>query len=154
MIICPAEFEQPDPKTPGYSMTEIDYYAWIPSHLATKEIPNHRLSLRKNLNTGEFELYRRFFNRFLISRKGLTMESGADTHKETVAFKSKDVNEIIRLGNKEYRKYHGAEERDDQVCQHMPPIKNTFCPIWEKLSIDEKTKIIVENRKKQVNRNG
>jgi hypothetical protein len=148
MIICPAEFEQPDPKNPPYSMTEVDYYAWIPGYLATKEVPNHRLSLRKNLNTGEFELYRRFFNRFLISRKSLTMESGADTYKETVAFKSKDFQEIIRLGNKEYSKYHGAKEKPDQVCQHRPPIKTTFCPVWDKLSIDEKTKIIVKSRKR------
>ncbi len=149
MIICPAEFEQPDPKTPGYSMTEVDYYSWIPSHMATKEIPNHRLSLRKNLKTGEFEAYRRYFNPLLISRKNVTMITGADTGLETVAFKSKEFKEIVKFVNEEYSKYHGAEEKLDQICQHRPPIKTTFCPIWKKLSVDEKTKIIIENRKKR-----
>jgi len=74
MIICEAEFETPDPKNPDFSMTEVDYYAWIPYDMATPETPNHRLSLRKNLKTGEYELYRRLFQRRIISRKQITVE--------------------------------------------------------------------------------
>ena len=60
MIICEYEFERPDPKNPQYSLVEVDIYGWIPRDFWS-EIRDHRLSLRKNLKTGKFELYRHYY---------------------------------------------------------------------------------------------
>lgn len=57
MYLCEYSFNREDPNTPGYSMDEPDYYAWIP-HKFHSQIPNHRLSLCKNLLTGEYEFHR------------------------------------------------------------------------------------------------
>ena len=57
MKICEYEFEREDPNNKGYSLTEVDTYAWIPERMG---IQSHRLSLRKNLTTGRFEVYRHY----------------------------------------------------------------------------------------------
>ena len=123
MIICEDQFNQPDHKDPNYSFDEIDYYAWIP---AGSDIPNHRLSLRKNLVTSDFEVYRRFFQKRLISRKDVTVITADDTGLEEVAFKSSDLGKAIEFASGEYLKYHG-DRMGDQVCQHKSPVKAMFC---------------------------
>jgi len=138
MIICEKDFEREDPNRPGYSLTEVDYYAWVP---AGSCMPNHRLSLRKNLKTGEWEVYRRFFQRSLISRGPVTVITGDDTGLERVAFKSKSLAEAVRFADDEWNRFHRSglgEKEPDQVCQHKPPVKSPFCKIWEKTPIEEK----------------
>lgn len=125
MIICESNFEMRDSKNPNLSMTEIDYYAWIP---AGSDLPNHRLSLRKNLRTGEYEVYRRFYETKLTSRKQLTVIKGEDTGKEEVTVHSKNLAEAIKFACNEYRKYHG-DRLDDQVCQHRYPVKSRWCEV-------------------------
>lgn len=112
-------------------MTENDYYAWIP---ATFKFPNHRLSLRKNLKTGEYEVFRHYFDRKLWSKKRLTAIYGEDTDKEDVAFKSKDLEAAVKFANGEWNKYHGdeVEKSNDQVCQHKPPVVHRDCEGWAK----------------------
>ncbi len=44
--ICEHQFEAPDNKEKDYSMTEYDLYARL------------RMSIRKNLKTGDFEIFR------------------------------------------------------------------------------------------------
>lgn len=124
MIICEYEFNRPDSKTPDYSMCEVDSYAWIP---AGSDMPNHRLSLRKNLKTGEYEVYRHYYEQHLISRGPATVIVGKDTGQEEIAFKSKDLGEAIRFADGQYRKYHGDEEKADQVCQHKHPVRSSLC---------------------------
>ena len=126
MIICEKEFERPDRDNPNYSMCEVDYYAWIPQG---SDLQNHRLSLRKNLRTGEFEVYRCFSETRLVSRKGLTVITGDDTGQEEIAFKSKNLGEAIYFADGEWNKYHGQEapKEPDKVCQHKYPVKAMFC---------------------------
>lgn len=57
--ICEHNFEREDEDNPGYSHHEVDYYAWIPQNRG-HVVPNHRLSLRRNLVTKEWELYRAY----------------------------------------------------------------------------------------------
>lgn len=123
MIICKYQFNQPDSKNPNYSFDEIDYYAWIP---AGSEFPNHRLSLRKNLITGDFEVYRRFQQGLIFSRKTLTISTNVDSGGEEVVFKSSDLGKAIEFASGEYLKYHG-DRMGDQVCQHKSPVKAMFC---------------------------
>lgn len=127
MIICELEFNAPDSENPDYSQEEIDYFAWTPI-VTHKDVPNHRLSLRKNLRTGKFELYRRFFEpvRFADLNRGYAVATGIDTGLEQVIF-SGSLAEAVHIGNKEYEKFHG-DGHDDKVCEHRYPNIATFCP--------------------------
>jgi len=142
MIVCEYEFEQEDPKNPGYSMVEVDFYAWVPQGMG---ISNHRLSLRKNLKTGEYEVYRRFFRQQIISRVRVTVITGDDTGIEQVAFRSKELAETLRFIDGEWRRFHGEGKEPDQVCQHKPPVLATFCKKWKQTSSEERLKIWQEN---------
>lgn len=124
MIICEYEFERPDSENPDYSMCEVDYYAWIP---AGSGFPNHRLSLRKNLKTGEYEVYRHYVQTHVTSRKELTVIQEKELGTEEVAFKSKDLAEAIKFADGEYKRFHGDDEEPDQVCQHKYPVQSFLC---------------------------
>ena len=124
MIICETQFNQPDRKNPNYSLDEIDYYAWIPPN---PEVENHRLSLRKNLVTGEFEVYRKFQRRQIFSKKGLTIDTNVETGNEKIAFKSKSLAETIKFADSEWKRFHGKGKEPDKVCEHKYPVKAMFC---------------------------
>jgi hypothetical protein len=118
MIICPYEFNNPDPDDPTYSMLEVDYYAWTPVR-GHSPMPNHRLSLRKNLVTNTYEVYRQYVQAqaarlFLGGQSGvlITMKEGK---YEEIALSTKDIKEAVRFANSEYEKYHN-DEHDDEVC--------------------------------------
>lgn len=158
MIICEAEFNQPDPKTPKYSMTEVDFYSHIPptAPLGTPfNMRNHRLSLRKNLETGQFEVYRCFMQRSLTSQKvqmedeagrpilaRLTLITNRPVQQKVmvVAFDSKDLREAVRFASGEARRFWSGlhKEEDDKVCEHKPPNLHSRCEIWKETSIDKK----------------
>jgi len=139
VIICETEFEREDPDHLGYSMLEVDYYAWIP---AGSPMPCHRLSLRKNLRTGEYEVYRRYFQRRLNSRDGVTLIIGNDLGREEVAFKSMSLEEAVEFASEEWRRSHGEGRSPDKVCQHRPPDLLPTCKIWEKMPAEERMKAL------------
>lgn len=151
MFVCESEFLIADPKTPNYSMTEVDFYSHIPYGF---DFPQHRLSLRKNLKTGEYEAVRAFQKRTVtIKHSPLTsvlIDSGTFTGEETVAFKDKDLSKVLAFLNAEVKKFwgkvHGKWE-PDELCQHKPPKKNTFCKIWDNLPINEKVNTMIAIRK-------
>lgn len=127
MIICEFEFEHPDTDNPNYSMTEVDYYAWIPiPKMEEHNIENHRLSLRKNLVTNKYEVYRRFEKAVVVLDPGLLVMTGEDTGREEVAFESESLVEVIKFAGSESGKFHGEKE-DDEVCTHEYPKKSSFC---------------------------
>lgn len=109
MYICENEFGRPDPKTPDYSLAEVDYYGWIPRQFQS-EMPNHRLSLRKNLITGEYEVYRQY----------------KDSTIKQVAYTG-DLKGAILFACAEWRRYHGEGKEDDKICEHQQPKKALFC---------------------------
>lgn len=112
-----------DKSQPGYSMHEIDWYAWIPSG---SDLKPHRLSLRKNLKTGEFEAYRRFHETVLMSRRDVSVITTDDSGREIVAFRSRSLQKVVDFCNGEYTKYHG-EDTPDVVCMHEYPVKSSSC---------------------------
>lgn len=119
MIICEFDFTEEDKKNPCYSMTEIDVYAWIPctddgGHSNDGQ-RNHRLSIRKNIATGDFEAIRVFY------------DTNFPVLATRIAKKSKTLQEIINFTNSEASKYHGTG--DDVVCQHKFPNSSIFCKI-------------------------
>ncbi len=127
IYICEYCFERPDPNNPKYSMLEVDIYAWIPYDKQVEYgVQNHRLSLRKNLETGEFEVYRRYHRPLIINRKAVTIFTHQDLGIEEVVFKSKSLEEAVEFANKECEKFHGEIE-PDKVCQHKYPHKSSFC---------------------------
>lgn len=123
MYICELSFDKPDPKNPYYSLDEVDYYAWVPALMG---IDNHRLSLRKNLITGEFEVYRRFYQRRLVApHPNIIGVVSHDTGLEEIAFRG-TFEEALRFADKEYYKYHGERE-PDKPCKHIYPEKSSLC---------------------------
>lgn len=74
IIEQPTVFDRPDPKNKDYSMEEWDLYANSTVSFSNAgeglcinigknpRIPNHGLSIRKNLISGAFELFRRFYD--------------------------------------------------------------------------------------------
>lgn len=116
IVICELGFDKPDPRNPTYSLREVDFYAWIPFVAQIKYgIRNHRLSLRKNLVTGKFEVYRYY----LYERR------------EEVVFTG-DFQEALEFANCEWDKYFSEIEwsrEPDEPCQHKwPKIDTFFCP--------------------------
>jgi hypothetical protein len=103
MIICEWDFNDPDPQNPNYSAYEVDYYMWIPG----RGINDHRLSLRKNLKSGKYEVYRHFFH----------------LSDEEVLYQYNDLMRAIRAACKERNAYHprgGSEPLcGDSVCDHL-----------------------------------
>jgi hypothetical protein len=131
MIICESEFERPDPNNPDYSLAEVDFYAWIP---ATCGFPNHRLSLRKNLKTGEYEVYRAYVEARLIARGPLMVITNEPTEKEEVAFRSKSLEEAIAFARSEVKRFHG-HDTNDRVCTHRYPNKSMFCKKFRQVNV-------------------
>jgi hypothetical protein len=115
MIICELGFNDPDPKKPKYSMREIDFYAFIPYDVQQKlHVKSHRLSLRRNLETGRFEVYRYYYIQ----------------ENEEVAF-SGSFEEALEFANREANKYWGhlGRRETDKPCKHKhPQIDLFFCP--------------------------
>jgi hypothetical protein len=70
--------------------------------------------LRKNLVTGEFELYRRF-------------EVEVGNYKEVVAFKSMSLSDALNFGMKECEKFHGSPGLHYVACEHKLPTKSSDC---------------------------
>lgn len=135
MYICEYSFLDEDPENPGYSMAEPDYYAWIPADKRSA-IPNHRLSLRKNLVTGEWEFYRAYTSQanvqILQNRKVLGhMITFSESGVEEVAFKTKDFQKALDWGNNEWRRMHGDDGREDKPCTHggSGTTSALFCPV-------------------------
>jgi len=135
MIVCETEFDKPDPKSPKYSLTEVDFYGHLPYPY---RFPNHRLTLRKNLETGEYEAIR-FYHR---------------TEKVEVAFKSRSFREVMDFINGEVSRFWGSvfEDREpDRVCEHKPPnLAYWRCKIWEQMPTEEKIKILKGERRKHL----
>lgn len=119
IVICPKRFDRPDPDDPSYSLLEVDIYMWIP-YDKTKTEGNHRLSIRKNLETGKFELYKAYYGK---------------RPKIVVIFESEDLGEVLKKAHKLWEYHHGKGFREpDEVCCHRPPIIDPLCPISSKKS--------------------
>jgi|SRR5579872_1055576 len=100
--ICELEFDAPDPRDPRYSRAEVDRFGHVPGaypHL------QHRLSLRKNLITGEFEYYAFFF----VDGREAVVKHGA-------------FAEVLKYGNERVREVWGDNpeflRHVDVPCDH------------------------------------
>lgn len=127
MIICETEFERPDREDPNFSQAEVDYYGHIPYG---SDFQQHRLSLRKNLKTGKFEIYRCYQRAFLSSRSGVTILGQKEVGRTEVVFTG-SLQEAVDFANKEtdrfWLKVH-EEKHNDTVCDHQKNIAS-FCRI-------------------------
>jgi len=132
LIVCETEFERADPENPNYSSTEVDFYAHI---LYGSEFPQHRLTLRKCLKTGEYEIIRAYAQRFIIEVE--------------VAFKSQSLKEALDFANKEVEKFWG-HSLDGKVCQHKPPVLYWNCRIWKETLYDRSIEELENNEYSEV----
>jgi len=114
MIVCEYEFDRPDPRNPSYSLVEVDIYGWIPRDFWS-EVRDHRLSLRKNLKTGKFELYRHYY---------------ADDYDEVIFAGS--LEECLRKAEEEWKRFHfglAGVVPEFKPCRHRPPEISSLCPM-------------------------
>ena len=122
MIICEKRFEFEDPNNLGYSMLEVDFYASVPTaRPSNKGVDSHRLSLRKNLMTGYFELYRHYAD-YLC-------------RPDDVAAKSKSLEQILIAASQIWNLYWGTADhktKPDTVCEHKYGKEDWICPDLEK----------------------
>ena len=109
LIICQTQFDGEDPLSPSYSLHEVDYYGHVPYGKTAPE-KNHRLSLRKNLRNGQFEIYRHYHW----------------TQTDEVAYTG-SLPEAIAYANYEVKRFWGQDREPDQVCQHKEPVKARWC---------------------------
>ena len=132
MIVCESEFLVADPENPGYSLMEVDFYAWIPAKARAEE-PNHRLSLRKNLRTGEYELYKFYYQGGLLGRIRVPIRGRVKYREdgvEVVVFTSESLQEVLDKAGEYRRKYHGDVEWErDLECKHQYPVRSRFCKV-------------------------
>jgi len=113
MIVCEFEFDRPDPRNPNYSLVEVDIYGWIPRDFWS-EVRDHRLSLRKNLKTGKFELYRYYYT----------------TGSEEVIFTG-SLEECLKKAEEEWKRFHfgwAGVVPEFKPCKHRPPDVSSLCP--------------------------
>ena len=132
MIVCESEFLVADPENPGYSLMEVDFYAWIPIKARVDE-PNHRLSLRKNLRTGRYELYKFYYEGGLLGRIRVPVDGQVrylENGVEVVVFKSKCLQEVLDKALEYKRRYHSDVDWErDLECKHQYPVRSRFCKV-------------------------
>jgi hypothetical protein len=124
MIVCEYGFNQPDRDDPCYSQEELDFYFWIPPN---PDMPNHRLSIRKNLVTGDFEVYRCYARAEVMCRKELTVLTNVEGDAISIAFKTLNLQEALDYAYGEEEKYHGNHREKDVACQHGGNVISQFC---------------------------
>jgi hypothetical protein len=103
MIIDARDFEFENPIDKGYSMCEINYYTWISPAFIKMGIRNHRLSLRKNLKDGVFEVVRHYIGAY------------GWTEKDDVVFFSKSLTEAGKFAEWETARFHIVRGADEYV---------------------------------------
>lgn len=126
MIVCERDFESPDHADPRYSLAEVDMYAWVPAGSGAR---NHRLSLRRNLVTGEFEVYRRYVTRVAGQFAGAVIVTNVDDGDEEVAFTG-SLEGALQFGNREWNAFHATddhEREEDRACEHGGPSRAYSC---------------------------
>jgi hypothetical protein len=125
-FVCGLRFNERDPDDKIHSMAERNFYVWIPKLGSQKfRVSNHRLTLRKNLVTGKYEVYRAFKRPFhFLSKDSPTKKNLSG--KEKVVYRG-TLRSALRFGNNEHRRYHGRALRDEP-CKHKPPRLDPHCP--------------------------
>lgn len=114
-FICETEFDTADPDNPTYALSEIDW------NMGGRTA--YRISLRKNLKTGEFEVYRYNYPAALRANKHLNQI-------EVLAHSTNLLGILHRL-NQEITQTYPKYERVE-LCQHELNRKAFICNYDEK----------------------
>lgn len=96
MIVCEESFRGINSHGVRYANYEIDFYAWTPPG----KVRDHRLSLRKNLTTGQYEVYRGY--------------SSSET--EEIIFEG-ELQDALQIGDNETVRFH-LFDPEDEACDH------------------------------------
>ena len=129
MYVCESQFNVPDKNILDIYLHEVDWYAWIPKQPL---MPNHRLSLRKRISTGNFEVYRAFMDTSIIRMPGVVGVSLTPNGRvEQIVHAGPSLADALEAGNREAKKYHGDECGNDQVCEHRYPNIAAGCKVKE-----------------------
>jgi hypothetical protein len=109
LLACELAFDVPDVNS-TYSLHELDVYLYVPPDKREK-IQNHRLYVRKNIVTGEFEVCRQYF----------------PTGELEVVFKDKNFRTALRFASEELYKFYGIR-KEFFLCTHKYPFTSSCCP--------------------------
>ena len=105
MVICEERFKNPDMSNPNYSMLEVDVWG----------SGDPRCTLRKNLKTQKYELYKYYYN-----KKELI-----------VVFKSENLQECLNQACLEWNNNFNLDNFKripDRVCFHQVGQCDLMCP--------------------------
>lgn len=108
--LCELRFDEPDdPQDPHFSFLEVDAYVRVPS-------PNfedqHRLTLRKNLGTGKFEVLKCYWG-----------------GRREVVFAGSFEDALCAI-NAECERWWGPDFGDLYApCSHRDPERDGYCPL-------------------------
>jgi hypothetical protein len=120
MIVCEKDFEQPDPKDAEHSLAEVDFYARILPNPSDPDWPrDHSLSMRKDLVTGLFEVYRTYIERAMTFKNCLVVDACNDSGETEVVF-SGDFCGALTFADSEHNKYLDTVMKDEP-CIHDRP---------------------------------
>jgi hypothetical protein len=117
-VICEYEFLTEDPKKAGYSILEVDVYGRLPVGMESQALPNHRLSIRKNLSTGRFEAYRHYWGTWGTVRQ---------TVQEDVWY-SGTLEKVVEFVNRTYKRIWKEKSTLFEVCRHTEEPAEQGCP--------------------------
>jgi len=126
--VCETFFAGEDTDNPNYSFEEFDFYVKIPKN---PEMRNHRLTLHKNLKTGNFEVYRQFMQEHKttvqIDGEIADIANQIDTELKETA-KIGNIEECLIFVNNEREKYRKRMTRYC-ICTHKFPSSALHCSI-------------------------
>lgn len=133
-ILCEKRFNEPDPHTPDYSIIEHYYYVCCQNKYTDDPItgirtlthPAHRLTLRKNLRTGMFEVFRAFPIDSPFAEDGTKPPDEivfAGSFAKALMVASDETNKAIHSRLPSARRY-----KADIPCQHSGKIIDFKCP--------------------------
>lgn len=126
--VCETFFVGKDTDNPNYSSEEFDFYVKIAKN---PEMRNHRLTLYKNMKTGNFEVYRQFMQEHKttvqIDGKIADITNQIDTELKETA-KIGNLEEYLIFVNNEREKYHKLTTRYC-MCTHQSSSRALHCSV-------------------------
>jgi hypothetical protein len=114
LIACETEFNKEDPHNPLYSMTELDIYGGIPfKKQQDLGIDNHRLSIRKNMKTNKYEIYRHYYTFDNKTKDEVIFSS--ESLQETLQRVCSEYNNLISVDPNNLLQYKICDHKDNRA---------------------------------------
>lgn len=132
MLVCEKSFDTPDWSDNTFSLSEFDFYLYIPKQKLSE---NHRLSMHKNLTTGQFEVYKYHHTEWPVKPDPSPFTDCRRCRYGEVVFAG-TFDEALAFGNKAAVDIGWPEKSHNVACPHTKEHHSYDCPDfkeWETL---------------------